>query len=197
MRVVYVDVLFCLNLILNYFLLLLTSKLGGVYSPRLRLLCGAAAGAFFSVLLYFPALPAPLAIAAKALVCAGIIAISFGKEPPRAIFRLSLVFIAISFAFAGGVVAVSYIFGQSGVHLSNGVPYFNLSLKLLLCAAAVSYCVLGLALGGGGMGIRRKNVTLEIFNKGSSVKLKGFIDSGNLLKDPITDRKSTRLNSSH
>ena len=46
MQVIYVDVLFGLNLVVNYLLLFLTSRFSGVYVRRLRLLGGAALGLF-------------------------------------------------------------------------------------------------------------------------------------------------------
>ena len=57
MQVIYIDVLFALNLVVNYLLLFLTARFSGLYVGRLRLLGGAALGALFSVLMFFPDLP--------------------------------------------------------------------------------------------------------------------------------------------
>ncbi len=188
MRVVYVDVLYFTNLAVNYLLLLLTARASGTYVKRVRLLCGAALGALFAVLLYFPVLPSFASLPAKLLLCAAITAVTFSREKPRFMLRIAAVFAAISFAFAGGVLALAYISGAQNMWVRNGVPYFSVSLKLLLCATIVVYCLLGLVFGTGGMDVRRKTVAVEITHLGRSLTLKGLVDTGNLLRDPISGK---------
>jgi stage II sporulation protein GA (sporulation sigma-E factor processing peptidase) len=185
MRVVYVDVLFMTNLAVNYLLLVLTARLGGIYAGRLRILCGAALGALCAVALYFPALPGLLAFGTKAVLCAAIVAVAFRREGRGAWLRLCLIFLAVSFAFAGGVMAVA-AFSGGAAQVSNGVPYFDVSLKLLLCAVAGVYAVLGLVMRPGTFSPRRKTVKLRLFSGDREIAVKGFVDSGNLLRDPLS-----------
>ena len=48
MRVVYVDTLFLLNLLVDYFLLRLTASVGGVYPKFSRMFLGAMVGAILA-----------------------------------------------------------------------------------------------------------------------------------------------------
>ena len=73
MRVVYVDTLFFLNLLVDYLLLLLTARLAGVYRNRKWLAFGAAVGAVFAVLLYFPPIPVLPGLLLRGAVCAATV----------------------------------------------------------------------------------------------------------------------------
>ena len=189
MRVVYVDVLFMSNLAVNYLLLVLTARVSGVYTSRLRLLCGGALGAVFAVFLFFPELPPAAALAARMLLCAAIVLVAFNREPLRVVRRVCLIFLALSFALAGGMVALIALLGPGGLEARNGVPYFDLSLRMLLGATLGIYGLLGLIFGHGGMAVKRKTVEITLENAGRSVKLRGFTDTGNLLRDPIGGKR--------
>lgn len=83
MRVVYVDTLFFLNLAVDYFLLVLTAKVAGVYIKRSRLLASALVGALLAVLLYFPPLPKTLALLLRLAVCCVTALAAFIGEPEK------------------------------------------------------------------------------------------------------------------
>ena len=189
MRVVYVDVLFMSNLAVNYLLLLLTARVSGVYTSRLRLLAGGALGAVFAVFLFFPELHPVVAVAARCLLCAAIVLVAFNREPLRVVRRVCLIFLALSFALAGGMVALITLLGTTGLEARNGVPYFDLSLRMLLGASLGIYGLLGLIFGHGGMSAKSKSTEITLKNGENAVKLNGFTDTGNLLRDPIGGRR--------
>ena len=56
MTVVYIDLLFLLNLIANYLLLLAAGRMAGAALARWRIGLGAAAGALYAALIFLPGL---------------------------------------------------------------------------------------------------------------------------------------------
>lgn len=190
MQVIYVDVLFALNVVVNYLLLFLTARFSGVYVRRLRLLGGAAVGAVFAVLLFFPDLPLVPSALFKCALCAAVTVVTFGKKCEGRLLRLCFVFCSVSFALAGIVLALSILTGgESMVALRNGVPYFNVSLRLLVLSSVVAYGVLGVVFGGGGLRMTRRTADVEISLRGKQLRLRALIDSGNLLRDPMTGKR--------
>lgn len=188
MRVVYADVLFAINLSINYLILLLTANCCTVYVSRWRILGGAAWGALFSVLFYFPQLPTVAAIGIKLLLCFVITATVFGKEARDRFFRLAATFAAVSFALAGGVTAIAYFAGGNGISVSNGIPYFNISLQFLLAAVLIIYLILRLVFRSGSLNIQRNTAQVCLQNGEKSLLLQAFLDSGNLLREPISGK---------
>lgn len=189
MQVIYIDVLFALNLTINYLLLFLTSRFSGVYTGRLRLLGGAALGALFSVLMFFPELSVLPSVLFKCLLCAAVTAVTFGKKSEGRMLRLCCIFCCVSFALAGVVMALSLLTGGQAVTLRNGIPYLGISVKLLLLSAAAAYGILGAVFGGGGLRIAKSTAEVQIDMGGKCLKLRALIDSGNLLRDPMTGKR--------
>ena len=68
---VYIDLLFFLNLVVDYCIISLTARLSGAAAGFLRQLGGAAAGALFSFVIFLPTLPLPLEWGIRLLLSAG------------------------------------------------------------------------------------------------------------------------------
>lgn len=190
MQVIYIDVLFAINLVVNYLLLFLTSRFSGVYVGRLRLAGAAALGAVFSVLLFFPELPLLPSALFKCLLCGVLTAVAFGSRCQGRFLRLCFIFCSVSFAMAGVVLALSLLTGgQGAVAVRNGVPYFGVSLKLLALSSAVAYGILGLVFGGGGLRIARQTAEVTLTVGQQTLRLRALVDSGNLLRDPMSGKR--------
>ncbi len=190
MQVIYIDVLFALNLVVNYLLLFLTSRFSGVYVRRLRILGAAALGAVFAVLLFFPELPLVPSALFKCLLCGVLTAVAFGSKCQGRFLRLCFIFCSVSFAMAGVVLALSLLTGGEGaVTVRNGVPYFGVSLKLLLLSAAAAYGILGMVFGGGGLRVTRQTAEVSLTVGQETLRLRALIDSGNLLRDPMSGKR--------
>lgn len=145
---VYIDVLFVVNLIINYLLLLSTARLAGVPYSRLRLAAGAMLGAAFSVLLFFISVGPLTASVLKIVCCVSIIFTAFGLK--KRFLQLVLLFCAVTFIFGGGVYALYLLAGNAGLGqfpVRNGVLYVNISLRVLLLSSAAVYFLLTLVSG--------------------------------------------------
>lgn len=184
MVVVYLDVLFLLNLFMNYIILLMTARFSGIYARRRRLLVGALVGAVFSVVMFFPALHAAVALLFKVLLCVAVVVTAFGIRSWRETLRLCAAFLGITGAFAGLVYAIN-----GAQALQNGSFYIDVSLKTLLLASGVAYLALSLIFGKGSMEIRRLTREVELKAEGNSVTIRALADSGNLLREPISGKK--------
>lgn len=178
MRVIYVDILFLLNLAVNYLILLATAKIAAVYINRLKILLGAALGGAYAVAAALMAQPPLHSIWFKIGAAVLMLLVCFGRE--RGLLRITLIFFAVSAAFGGIVLAVSLI-GGGGAHEAI-VP---VSLKVLLPSFAVSYAVIALIFKK--LGRRRPGgfAKIAIKNAGKKTEFISLIDTGNSLTDPI------------
>lgn len=187
MRVVYVDTLFFLNLAVDYFLLVLTAKVAGVYIKRSRLLASALVGALLAVLLYFPPLPKTLALVLRLAVCCVTALAAFIGEPGKSWPRLLGIFVMVTLLLAGIVLGLSELGG--GARMQNGVLYFEISGTVMALSFMAAYVLSGLVLGKGraSPGRSYQEVTAEMGER--SVRFRALTDSGNLLRDPMSGRK--------
>ena len=179
MKVVYIDVLFLVNLIPDYLILRLCGLIFGVSFKQYRLISGAVFGAFSAVLLYFTDLSSELALIAKCAVCLLSCLISFGK---KRLFALCTLLCAISFAFAGACEALSFL----GITVSNTSIYADISPIFLFVSCVFAYCVLRLVFGRNTA--TQKTVRLRIFYRGRSIEINALCDTGNALRDPFSNK---------
>lgn len=111
MTVVYIDVLFLLNLTVDYLLLLASARITGEVISRIRLALGALLGAAYAAILFLPGcqwLAHPLCKICSAVL---MVLIGFGRSPR--LLRLLLVFFGASAAL-GGVVLALQLLGAGG-----------------------------------------------------------------------------------
>ncbi len=187
MTVVYIDSLFLLNLVVNYLLLLSSARLSGEVICRPRLALGAALGAFYAALIFFPGMGFLLHPLCKLGVAVLMILCAFGGS--RGLVRATLVFFGVSAAFGGGIFAIQLLGGR-GLTLKNGIFYSAMDLRLILLSAAACYAVISLVFRRTARhsGPSRELVPTIITLDGRRVALTALVDTGNTLTDPVTNR---------
>ena len=131
--VVYLDVLFAVNALMDGATLLAAARLGGVQVREMRLIFSAALGGGYAVLgAVWPVLTlAPL----RLLAGLGLCMFAFGRE--RHLARLCVLYGVVAASFAGLAAALSAASGRR-LLLSCGY-YFAVPIQVLVLAAAVGY----------------------------------------------------------
>jgi stage II sporulation protein GA (sporulation sigma-E factor processing peptidase) len=184
MQVVYVDSLFLINFVINYIMLLVTTKICAARTNRLRLALSAAFGAGYSVAVVLPFAFALFLASPFVKVAVGILMVlaSFGGQ--ARIIRLTLVFFAVSVAFGGAVMAASLL-GGGGLYGGLLTP---IDLRVLILAFAVCYVVLTLVFRRAGRVRSGGIVSLKLRHGGREVAIRALRDTGNALTDPMSGR---------
>ncbi len=182
--VVYLDVLFAVNAVMDYATLAAAAGLAGVHVKRVRLLIAALLGGGYALL---AAMWEWLAWFPLRIICGiGVCVSAFGgKRPLR---RLCLLYFLVTAAFAGFAAALG---AATGRRLLLGAGYYvAIPLRLLLLAMAVSYAVSGVFLRGDALHgpIRREVETLRIQFGGGEISARVLHDTGNTLKEPMSGR---------
>lgn len=180
MKTVYVDEMFVLNLIINYFILIATAKICALPLMRLRFIATAALGALYSVLLLLPEFGFLATPIMKLCLGAIMALIAFGKV--RRLFRIFVAFLAVSAAFGGAVFAASLL---AGIDPDRGL-YIDISMRVLLLSFAISYFVLTLVFTRLGRQRMRKTAEVKIIHEGKAVSFTALLDTGNELFDPVS-----------
>ncbi len=183
--VVYVDLLFLLNLAANYLLLLGAGRMAGVALYRVRIGLGAAAGAFYAVLLFLPGLGWLAAWPCRIACGVGMAAVAYGGE--RHLLRPTVLFFGASAGLAGAVLALE-MFGGFSLTLERGVFYSRVDLRLLLLVFVGCYFVLSLFFRRVGQRGGRELVELTVTFDGGSAALTALVDTGHSLADPADGR---------
>lgn len=183
---IYVDGLFLLNTALNGLLLLGTARLGGAAVVWWRIVLGAALGGGYAVAALVLPWPAVSGMAGKLLSAAAMTVCAFGFR--RQTVKLGGVFLALSAALAGVVLAVVEIMG-TGLMLVDGGAYYPVSGKALLLTAAAVYVLSRTVFAQLVRHTGGEVFPLELRSGSKAVKLTALRDTGNTLRDPVTNEE--------
>ena len=179
--VVYGDLVFLLNLLVNFLLLRGTARLGATAAPPLRLWIAAGLGALYAVAVYLPGLYWLRMISIKILTAGLMLLCAFGLKPST--LRLAAVFAVLSLVLCGTVYAVQAVGKQPisyGPHLLYPVSFASLLLTALGVSLACKLLLPTLDHGNNSV----LPLTLEL--QGKKLRLTALRDSGNTLKDPLS-----------
>lgn len=185
MTVVYIDMLFLLNLIANYLLLLAAGRMSGAVLRRRFLALGAALGALYAALLFLPGLSWLSALPCKLAVGVLMALTAFGTG--RGLGRATVMFFGASAMLAGLVLAAETL-GGGALTVKNGVFYSPFDLRLLLALSVLCYFILSFFFRRVGSRAGGELVRLEVRLFGRTVGLTALHDTGNTLCDPATNR---------
>lgn len=180
MRVIYGDELFLENALIDYLLLLATSRITGVPGGRARMALAALFGGAYSLLALYGKFgflnTAAFKLAAGILMTLAV----FGGS--RRFFRVCLVFFAVSAAFAGMAMAAQT---AGGTFLS--ATFRTLALSFGACWAAFSAAFRRLAAHR----VKGDVAALTVALGGKRITVRALADDGNGLADPLTGRAVT------
>ncbi len=145
MQTIYLDVLLILNLYVNWFLLRGTARLTHTRLHTVRCIAAALCGSFTSLTVLLPPMPTVLALAVKLLTAMLPVGIAFGMRRIRIFLRCLAVFVCVSFAFAGLMLALCTLSETDLLIWSGSCIYLHFSPVVLILCTAVSYFLLRLA----------------------------------------------------
>ena len=137
-QVVYADVLIVLNTVITFILLLTVKIFAGVSGNALRILLASFVGGVYSLIILAPKMPLILIFLAKSGMCVSITFIAFHIRNLRKMLRCCILFLCVSFLYAGILYAFSYFLQSDSLIVNNGAAYFQISaVSLILICSAV------------------------------------------------------------
>lgn len=186
---IYVDVVLIENLIMNYIILLATGLILKTKLKHLRLIIASLLGAVYSIVAYINFLEIYSNFFLKILLSVIIVYIAFNPQTMKKMWKSILIFYLTSFVFGGAAFALIYIIRPQDILMKNGLFLGTYSLKTVILAAIVAFIVIITAFTIVKTKVTKKDMfcNIEIKLNGKILKTKALIDSGNMLKEPITN----------
>ena len=178
----YADIVFAVNLAMDYLLMAAAGKLLHLRRPRRRLLLGAALASLMYCVLAFT-LPYSIGLnlfTALAVLALGLAA-AFCPVPPRTMCRLIFTIYILAFGAGGMITALMYLLRPNGV-----MAHF--SVWILLAGTFIFYIALLAIRKYIDASVLQKRVcyTVTISLNGAKASLIGLVDTGHSLTDPLT-----------
>lgn len=187
MQTVYIDVLLCVNLVINYLLLSAVSFYTHTQISIKRLLLGSAVGAICSLVMLLPVIPFALNMLIKIVVGGITVLCAFGTKTISEYIRLCAVFLIATFFFGGIVISLWFLFTPKNLIIKNSVIYLNISPLMLIVYSLICYVAFRII-----NTIAGKHKTKDIYCMltivvgNNALRIKGRIDTGNNLTEPFS-----------
>lgn len=185
---IYIDIVLLENLIMNYIILLTTAIVMKIKIKQIRLILAGLIGAIYTIIGYTKILGIHTSFTLKFILSIVIIYVAYNPQNIKKMLKEIMFFYFISFAFGGAAFAFIYIIKPQEILMKNGLFLGVYPIKIvILSVIVVSTMIITFTI------IRRKIkykdifCEIEIYLNGKIIKTIAMIDSGNMLKEPITN----------
>ena len=187
---IYIDVVLFENLIMNYIILLATGIILKIKIKHLRLIIASLIGAIYSIFGYISNIKAYSNMILKIILSIIIIYVAYNPQDVKKMWKELLVFYLTSFAFGGAAFALIYIVKPQDILMKNGLFLGTYPLKTVILAAIVTFILIIGVFKIVKSKISKKDMfkDIKINIEGKEVQVKAMVDTGNMLKEPISGK---------
>lgn len=186
---VYVDVIFLENIIINYIILYVTGIISKTNIKQLKILLGSIIGATYAIIYYILNLKIYSSFIIKIVLSIIIIYVSFNPKKFKILFKQVILFYLISFVFAGATIGIIYMVNFQNITIQNGVLVGNYTIRTILIGIIIAYFLVMIGEKIIKTKFSKKDMIcdIEVNFENKKIKTKALIDTGNMLKEPITN----------
>ena len=186
---IYIDVVLIENLLMNYIILFATAIILKIQIKQIRLITGSLIGAIYTIISYISGLKIYSNFFLKLILSIIIIYISFNPKNLKKLLKFTLMFYLTSFVFGGAAFALIYVVKPQELLKNNGLVLNAKSLRVIFISAIIAFIVIIIAFKTVKNKISPKDMycDIEIKLNNKKIETKAMIDTGNFLKEPITN----------
>lgn len=182
--IVYADILIVLNLIVDYFLLLLSAGLLHRKTRLLRMVLSSALGGVFSLYIFLPQSHPMIELIIRVAVCFAMSIIAFGFVNLKEYLKITGVFFGVTCLYAGVMTVVWKILKPHGMVINNSVVYFDISaVALIICTVIFYFGFILLSRIFASNSATAEICDVILMAEGREVRFNAILDTGNSVSD--------------
>lgn len=186
---IYIDIVLIENLIMNFIILLATGIILKEKIKIIRLLSSSLIGAIYSVVSYMSILEIYSSMILKIILSIVIVYVAFNPQTIKKLWKDILIFYLTSFVFGGAAFALIYVVKPQDILMKNGLFLGTYPLKTIILGAIIAFAIILTAFTVVKSKITKKDMfyEIEINLNGKKIETTAMLDTGNQLKDPLTN----------
>ena len=186
---IYLDIVIIENLIMNYIILYATSIIAKKKIKHIRAFIASIIGTIYVIILYVTKLPIYSNIMSKLLLSIIMVYIIFKPENIKVLINNLLLFYLTSFVFGGASTALIYLIKPEEILTKNGMFLGTYTLKTVFLGGIVGLFLIAVTINIIRSKISKKDMfyNIKIYIEEKEIETRAMIDTGNLLKEPITN----------
>ena len=185
---VYIEYLLIENIIINFIILYVTKGITRTETSKLRIFIASLVGSLYTLVAFFPSLEFMVKFSIKFSISVLMIILTFNPAGLKLFLKQISVFYVISFAFAGAIIGIFYILNNNLDLTKFSFQSSDELMKFLVIGIIVAILLIRYMLKFHQARINKEqyitNIVIGLNNK--EVELLALIDTGNSLKEPIS-----------
>ena len=155
----------------------------------IRILISSGIGSLYAIILYITNMKIYTSEISKVILSIIMVYIAFNPQSVKKMWKQVLIFYLTSFVFGGVSLYLIYIMKPQEILMRNGMFVGDYVLKVIMFGAIVAFFVIKVSLKIIKTKINPKDIYCKIKLKlnGKQIETNAMIDTGNLVKEPITN----------
>lgn len=185
---IYLDVVLIENLCMNYIILFATGYLLKIKMNHIRLILSAILGGIYSILAYMEILEIYSNLILKIILSIVMVYIAYHAQNIKQLTKELIFFYLISFVFGGCAFALLYFIKPQEILIKNGTYVGTYPIKIAILGGIVGFFITTIAFKFVKKRLSQKDIycNITIYFEKEKINTIALLDTGNMLKDPIT-----------
>lgn len=185
---IYMDIIIVENLIMNYIILYATGLIAKSKISYLRIFFASLIGAMYVVSQYLLKLNVYSNGLIKILLSIIIVFVAFNPQSVKNMCKQLILFYLTTFTFGGVATYLIYVLKPQNIIIRNGMYVGTYVLKVVFIGAILGTIILIISFKFAKNKITKKDMICKVKIKlnGKETILNTMVDTGNMLKEPIT-----------
>lgn len=185
---IYLDVILMENICMNYIILFATGLILKVNIKQIRVIISSLLGGVYAILSFVPILEIYSNIIFKIVISVVMLYIAFNAKSIKILLKQVILFYLVSFAFGGCAFCLLYFIKPQEILMRNGYLTGTYPIKIALLGGIVGFIIVNIAFKIVKVRISKNDMfcDIEICFKQKTASIRAMIDTGNLLKEPIS-----------
>lgn len=185
---IYLDVVLLENLCMNYIILFATGYILKLKLKHIRIIASAFLGGMYSLFAYMEVLKIYSNFILKIILSVVMVYIAYNAKNIKQLIKQLIFFYLTSFVFGGCAFALLYIIKPQEIILKNGMLVGTYPIKVALLGGLGGFAITTIAFNYVKNKIAKKDIfyQVKIFFNEKQTQTTALLDTGNMLKDPIS-----------
>ena len=155
----------------------------------IRITIASGIGSIYAITTYVTELHIYTSIISKVILSIIMVYVSFNPQSIKKLFKQVFIFYLTSFVFGGVALYLIYVIEPKNALIRNGMFVGDYVLKVIFLGAIVAFIIIKIAIKIIKTKINSKDMycNIKIKLNGNVIETRAMIDTGNLVKEPITN----------
>lgn len=186
---IYLDIIFLENLIMNTIILYAASIILKIKPKTIRIIIASSIGSVYAIISYTTQMEIYTSTISKMILSILITYVAFNPQNVKKMWKQVAIFYLTSFVFGGVALYLIYFIKPQEILIKNGMFVGEYVIKVIMLGAIVAFITIKISLKIIKTKITPKDMLCKIKIKFDSqiIETTAMIDTGNLVKEPITN----------